>query len=114
MPGTITCRCQKCIAAAEARTGPSISNEWPLPPLKHTDEAGDHHASASSAKGAVVCSMHVLRSSLEAKEVRLCLNGPCHRSLGALELDSWDPFNLSICQAPVKLSGSDMVPKSAG
>lgn len=36
--GTITCRCQKCIAAAEARTGPSISNEWPLPPLKHTDE----------------------------------------------------------------------------
>lgn len=36
--GTITCRCQKCVAAAEARTGPSIGSEWPLPPLK-TDEA---------------------------------------------------------------------------
>ena len=33
-PGTITCRCQKCIAAAEARTGPSIGSEWPLPPLE--------------------------------------------------------------------------------
>mgnify|MGYP002804065722 FL=1 len=37
--GTITCRCQKCIAAAEARTGPSISSEWPLPPLKHEEDS---------------------------------------------------------------------------
>ncbi|CAK9013806.1 Alpha/beta hydrolase domain-containing protein 17C [Durusdinium trenchii] len=37
--GTITCRCQKCILAAEARTGPTISSEWPLPPVKSAEDS---------------------------------------------------------------------------
>mmetsp|Transcript_7977 Transcript_7977/g.18503 ORF Transcript_7977/g.18503 Transcript_7977/m.18503 type:complete len:619 (+) Transcript_7977:62-1918(+) len=32
--GTITCRCQKCAEAARARAGPSVSPDWPLPPVK--------------------------------------------------------------------------------
>ena len=35
--GTITCRCRKCVEAAQAQAGPVIGREWPLPPLEDKD-----------------------------------------------------------------------------